>query len=851
LTKENDWREIDAILDQALDLEHDARSDFLSRRCPDSVLRARIDRLIDAAENEDAFLEAGGALAGPLGRDLMETLEDDATESAGASPEEIQGYRFERRVGAGGMGEVWEAEQLEPVRRRVAVKVIRPGMDSSHVVARFESERQTLALMGHPGIAQVFDAGMTASGRPYFAMEYVDGLPLNEYCDDRSMTLRARLVLFCEICDAVQHAHQKGVIHRDLKPSNVLVAEVDGRPAAKIIDFGIARVVEGPLGGGTLLTEEGQVVGTPEYMSPEQAGVNPGDVDTRADVYALGVLLYELLTGSRPLERSGSGQAALAEFFRQVREEEPPRPSLRVSTLAAKAGEAARARALEPAGLGRALRGDLDWVVMMALEKQRRARYDSVGDLAADVRRHLRNEPVLAGRPSTIYRAVKFARRHRGLLVAASAVLLALIVGLAGTAVGLVRARHEAERARTQAAIAQAVNDFLNDDLLAAVAPGAQGRDVTMQEALDVAAGNLEGRFGGQPEVEAAVRLTIGDTYMQLGRLDDAGSHIARAAALLEEFAGAEDPSTLNALHALGELRYYQGQPEEAQALLLRTFEGRRRVLGENHALTLSAQSDLGAVAHDRGRLDDAERYYRGALDRSRAVAGDDDPQTLTMLHNLAALMRDRVQLDEAEAILREAYDASRRVLGAEHPETLATISMLGSVLREAGRLAEAEPIYVETYEARRRVLGDEHPSTLLSGNNLAMLRMDLGQLEEAASLQRSVLEVQRRVLGDDHDACVLSLGNLGSILTELGRLDEAETIFAEAVERGRRILGPEHPLLGNTLRKQGVCFIATGRYPEAEAALLEARRIVFEALGEDHPDVLQADRALASLPAQ
>ena len=622
----------------------------------------------------------------------------------------------------------------------------------------------------------------------------------------------------------------------------MLVSRVDGRPVPKVIDFGIAKAMaDGALEEAGASDRGLLVIGTPEYMSPEQAGRSTADLDMRADVYSLGVLLYELLTGRCRSSGRAPAPWRSAGFFSELRETEPPRPSRRAEGLGEQALAVAVSRGTEPTALPRILRGDLDWIVMKALEKDRARRYGSVGELSADVGRHLRHEPVSAGPPGTVYRMGKFARRHRGLLAASAAVLLALLAGLVGTVTGLVRAREEAERARTQAAITEAVNAFLNEDLLAAVAPGSQGRDVTMQEVLDAAAAGLEDRFPDQPEVEAAVRHTVGDTYIRLGRLDEASSHLERAVALREQTLGADDPSTLDSVHALGELRFYQGRVEDADALLHRCFEGRERSLGPDHPQTLSTLSDLGAVAQARGDLDDAERHYRDAFERARAALGGDDPIVNSLQHNLGAALHERGQLDQAEEWLRRALAGSRRHVGDDHPDTLSTLSLLGSVLREARRLEEAEPIYQEALAARRRVLGDEHPRTLLSANNLAMLQLDIGKLEEAEALLRSTLEVQRRVLGEDHDAVILSLGNLGTILTRAERAGEAEALFAEALERCQRTLGPDHSLCGSTLRKYGEGLVALKRYSDAERRLTEAHAVMLAAYGEEHPDVIRS----------
>ncbi len=834
------WSRLDALLDEALDLPREERDAFVRERCPDPEDRGRLERLLAAAE-DDVF-GTGGAVRGDLGDELASHLERNAP------PERIPGYRMIRRIGAGGMGQVWEAEQLEPVRRRVAVKVIRPECATPETLARFEIERQSLAIMNHPGIAQVYDAGVTASGRPFFAMEHVDGPPVTTFCDQERLTLARRLDLFLEICDAVQHAHQKGVIHRDLKPTNVLVVRSDDRSSPKVIDFGIARLAEGSAHGDTLLTTDGAVIGTPEYMSPEQAGGNPADVDTRSDVYSLGVLLFELLTGALPFRRSSSAPAALAELFREVREGETPRPS-RFVTVTLEAGEVGAARrGTDRGGWIRALSGDLDWIVSKAMEKDPARRYDSVSELAEDLRRHRRHEPVQAGPPDTLYRVRKFVRRNRSLLVTSAVVFVALVAGLIGTATGLFKAREEAERARTQAAVARAVNDFLNEDLLAAVAPDAQGRDVGMQEVLDAAAERLEGRFREQPEVEANVRATIGRTYYALGRLDEASTHLERAVELQESMHGPDDPGTLDVVHVLGELRWSQGRIEECGELIRRVLDGRTRVLGPNHERTLAALGDLGTVSHYVGDLDEAERLYRDAYERARAVPDIDPEYPLTMQHNLGSLMRDLARYDEAETYLRGALEGTRELLGDEHPQTLATLSQLGSVLRESGRPMDAKPVYEQVLELRRRVLGDEHPGTLLSANNLALLRLDLGEPTAAEELFLVTLETQRRILGDDHDDTILTMGNLSAVYRRRERADDAERLSSEAVERCSRTMGATHALCCQMLRHHGESLTMLGRYEEAERELLVAHAGLADALGADHPDLGTMRRALREL---
>jgi eukaryotic-like serine/threonine-protein kinase len=519
------WAQVNDVLHRAMQLAPEGRATFLDSACAtDDSLRQEVESLLTAEDKAgSSFLQSPPLAGSPTSEG---TADEPGPNESG--PGTVFGhYQLLQKVGEGGMGEVWLAQQREPVRRRVALKLIKAGMNTREVMARFESERQALALMDHPAIAKVLEAGSTPQGAPYFVMEYVAGVPITAYCDNHRLNTRERLELFVHVCEGVQHAHQKAIIHRDLKPSNILVTEVDGRAAPKIIDFGVAKALAQKLTAQTMYTRVGTLVGTPEYMSPEQALSSGEDIDTRTDVYSLGVIFYELLAGVPPLELR---KIALDELLRRLREEEPPTPSTKIRTQdPATSTELARKRQTEPLALAKQLRGDLDSIALKALEKDRSRRYGSPAELAADIGRYLRNEAVVAVPPSMAYRAGKFARRHRAALITTCAFALVLI----GAAAMTIR---QSIRANRESAVAQAVNDFLQNDLLAQASAATQSGPsakpdphLEVRTALDRAATRIGGKFDKQPEVEAAIRDTMGQTYMDLGLYPEARTQLQQA----------------------------------------------------------------------------------------------------------------------------------------------------------------------------------------------------------------------------------------------------------------------------------------------------------------------------------
>jgi serine/threonine protein kinase/Tfp pilus assembly protein PilF len=814
-------------------------------------------------------------------------------------------YKVLESLGEGGMGTVFVAEQTQPVRRKVALKLIKAGMDSTRVLARFEAERQALALMDHPNIAKVLDGGLSESDRPYFVMEYIRGVPLTEYSNTARLSVRQRLELFLPVCQAVQHAHQKGIIHRDLKPSNILVALYDGKPVPKVIDFGLAKAIHQPLTERTLYTAHEMIVGTPLYMSPEQAELNNLDIDTRADIYALGVILYELLTGETPLERGRFRKAAWDQILRIIREEEPPRPSTRLSGLSNLPTVAAQ-RQTEPVKLAKLVRGELDWIVMKALEKDRNRRYETANGFAMDVQRYLAEEPVLAGPPTASYRLRKFLRRNKKPVLALSVLLLALVGGIAGTTWGLLRAigaeaaareaeaqavadrekkekalvaeaeqRAEADRrrreaddqkthalkaekeAKEQAAIALAVNEFLQKELLGQadignqplLAGGAVDRNpnVTVKELLDRAARGIEGKFSDQPLTEAAIRLTIGDAYRALGRYAEAQPHLERSIQLRTAQQGADHPDTLTSKSSLAVLYLDQGEIAKAEPLCKEVLQARTDKQGADHPETLRSKSNLASLYSHQGQYPTAERLFREALQGLTASLGGGHRDTLATKSGLALLFYQQGQYPRAETLFKEVLETTAK-LGADHPDTLRSKNNVANMYRVQGQYAEAEPLFKEGLELSSAKLGANHPLTLAIKNNLGLLYHALGQYAKAEPLFKEVLEANTAQLGANHLATLTIKNNLGLLYHALGQYAKAEPLFREVLEGRTAKLRADHPLTLNVKNNLAALYLKQGQYAVAEPLfkeVLEARAAQFPA---DHPNTLESRNNLAVL---
>ncbi|MEM6472763.1 MAG: tetratricopeptide repeat protein [Planctomycetota bacterium] len=772
------------------------------------------------------------------------------------------------------------ADQTEPVKRKVALKLIRVDQGQSKtILARFEAERQAIALMDHPHIAKLLDAGTTDAGSPFFAMELVKGIPLNEYCDVHRLTIQDRLNLFQQICGAVQHAHQKGIIHRDLKPSNILVESHDGKPVPKVIDFGLAKATTGmQLTEQSLFTGFGTVLGTPQYMAPEQATFNALDVDTRADVYALGVILYELLTGTTPITRDTLRKAALEKMLRLIREQDAPAPSSRLSS-SDNAPSMAACRQIEPARLGRFMKGELDWIVLKALSKDRDRRYETANGFARDLARFLNHEPVQAGPPSASYRLKKFVRRNRPQVIAASLVLVALVAGVIGTTLGLLEARRheqaavdareaeseraegerkakelagtrliqveaEKQRADEEKQIAEAVNDFLQNKLLAQADTTEQANALldrgerseeakynpTIKELLDRAASELapdsiEANFPQQPRVQAQILRTVGDAYHGIGESEKAIPFLIRSVDLFRVQLGLDHPETLHGMSKLAVAYRDAGQLEKAMLLLERTLTLQKARLGLDHPGTLNSMNSLALDYLVTGQLDRAVSLYEQTLTLRRAKLGPNHPDTLTSMNNLADGYRAIGQLDKALPLLKETLTLRKKQLGLDHPNTLTSMNNLAQGYRAAGMLDMALPLWEQTLKLRKLKLGPDHPSTLSSMNNLASTYRTAGKLDKALPLYEQTLKLRKAKLGPDHPSTLNSMNNVAVGYWAMKRLDRSIPLLEELLPLTEKKLGRGHASTQRTVGNLGVNYRDAGLLNEAIPLLEEAYR--------------------------
>ena len=771
---------------------------------------------------DDATISNGQS---PLDPDAtLASLGPQPATVAAKVPSTIGSYRIIRLLGEGGMGAVYEAEQDQP-RRRVALKVIKSAWADRELLRRFELESQTLGRLHHPGIAQIYEAGAAETSfgsQPFFAMEIIHGKPLIEYAEAKHLNTRQRLALMIQICEAVEHAHQRGIIHRDLKPGNILMEE-NGQP--KILDFGLARVTDGDM-QATRQTDMGQLLGTLAYMSPEQVTADPLALDTRSDVYALGVILYELLAGRLPYELSRH----VYEVVRTIQQVDPKPLS----------------------SINRAYRGDIETIAARALEKDKTRRYGSAAELAADIRRYLEDRPIAAKPASTSYQLRKFARRNKMLVTGTFVVFLTLIVGVVVSTWQAVRARRAEVRAQAETATAQAVVDFLQNDLLAQASANKQAGpktkpdpDLKVRTALDRAAERIEGKFAKQPEVEAEIRQTIGQTYYDLGLYPEGRKQLEQALTLRRRVLGPDNPKTIETMLSLGLTALLQDKYAEAEEIDNRALEISRRVLGPENPVTLKCTSAVVNLYLAQHKAAQTEALAKQALEISRRVLGPEHPDTLYAAGNLAASYAGQGKYAQDAALLAPVLEISRRVLGPEHPETLNYMRGLSYAYLMQGKEALADEMDQQLLQILRRDLGPEHPDTLTAMYNVTAGDLREGKNAEAEELARDALEIKRRIFGPEDRRTLNSMRQLAKAYQGQGRYAEAEELDAKVLEIGRRMQGPEDRTL-DTMDDLADVYRLEGKYAQAEALYSQTLDIQRRVLGADNPATFSAGEQMA-----
>ncbi len=855
-TNETIRRRVEALFHDALELHASARSSFVEEHCADDpIVRTEVMRLLAHADKPRIS-----------SLDAIDLIDDAETELVG---ERVGPYKLLELIGEGGFGSVYMADQQAPIRRRVALKIIKLGMDTKQVVARFEAERQALAMMDHSNIAKVFDAGATLTGRPYFVMELVRGMPITEFCDEGRLTVKQRLELMVCVCRAVQHAHQKGIIHRDIKPSNILVTFHEGVPVPKVIDFGIAKAMNEPLTDKTLFTAFRQFVGTPAYMSPEQAEMTDVGVDTRSDVYSLGVLLYELLTGTAPFDPRKLRSVGITELQRIIREDQPETPSKRLNTLGSAFRSPASMRGVDPPALHKLVAGELDWIVMKTLQKPQDRRYDSAGNLAADIERYMRNEPLAAGPISGFYLFRKMISRHRAAFGTLAAIIL-LLVGFGGW-MGILYARTESLRREAQAArfhaeenLARAetaelhaaadakshqdVVELLSSTFELADSAGTLGKTVAVREILDQGLNRVETDLADLPRSKTAMLQVIGLVYYRLGLYEESAAAHRTVIDAMNRLRVSEPARLAASMNGLGAALIGLGDFKEAARILRDAQQYSKDTLGLDHPETIAATEVLAMALYSDGYVTEAEPLFREAIDSWRRTVGEDDDRTFGALAQLGYLLFRLHRFDEAEQISKESLDRTLKSNSGEDLSVAMSLVYHGGLLVRLGNAAEAHPLLERAEAIFERILGDNHVTTLVAMHNVGQALFALNQFSAAEQKLQTTIDLCVSVLGEDHPRTLRCRLTLGQLLIKESRLADAEEQFLQVLPRMDRFPSPRHPVSLVCAGQLASGLVAVGKTQQAESILRELVQLRREVLGEEHGDSLLALEQWANL---
>ncbi|MCW8823251.1 MAG: serine/threonine-protein kinase [Ignavibacteriaceae bacterium] len=828
------WEKIQSLFEIALELESSKRESYLKSECGDDKgLFDEVISLLQADEKEHSIFSVSAT-------DFIAF--DDAT----LDGKTFGNYRAINQIGFGGMGSVYLAERVDGhFEQKVALKIVKPGMNSQEIVARFEEERQILARLQHPNIARLLDGGISELGLPYFTMEYVEGKPITKYCDDNNLNIEQRLALFIKVCEAVLYAHQNLVIHRDIKPSNILVQE-DGR--VKLLDFGIAKVFEEDE-EQKFVTRTGIRVMTPEYASPEQVRGEP--VSTATDIYSLGLILYQLLTGCPPYEIKST---SALEMERIICLTEPQKPSTMITKISVSETDdenkitskfITEKRKTTVSKLKKRIAGDLDNICLMAIRKEPERRYSSIAQLITDINNHLNELPVSARKSTAGYRARKFIQRHKvGVVVASIAVLIITVVTVFYT----IQLAEERDKAQLEAEKSKKVSEFLAGIFQVSDPEQSRGETITARELLDIGVKRIESELSDQPEVMANMLDVTGNVYKSLGLYDNALVLLQKSYSINDSLLGSNSPETVKSLNDLANLNFAMGEYESAIEKFNKALKKRKNIYGEESLEAAESMNDLAMVLREEGDYDQSEKLLAASLAIRKKLLSSESPEVAQSMNNLALLKEDMGEFEEAKKLLEEALQKKEKIYGKIHPSVTETIGNLAFLLQQMGEYEEASKLFNETVEIDKKLFGNLHPVVSTDLYNLASNTALMGDLNDAEKLYSEVLELDKKLLGEEHPYIALDLNNLAGILSDKGDYAKAEKLYKESLALNTKIYGEKHPEVATSMSNLGVLYNRWGKYKLAEPLLKSALDMRIELLGENHPNVVTSLNIYAAL---